>query len=133
MKGFARFVAVLVVVFGLTGGTALAAPAKFYDEANSSGTCVTGPSPIGASYGTARWTLNGSTGTVHIHAHGLGSPGTYIVRFWPSFCVPQVLGTLTTNARGNGSGSYTFTPTATGWFELAPNSGTAYGTPLITF
>jgi hypothetical protein len=138
VKRFARFVAVFAAVFALTGGTALAAsPAKFYDQNVNGNTCNGVNGTGGGSVGTARWRpATATTSTVNIRVRGLQPNTTYAVRFWTgaaSCSSHQELGSLTTDARGNASSSYTFENRSSGWFDLVPNSGVAYATQLITF
>jgi hypothetical protein len=130
-------VGAIVLAFALTARTASAGPpAKFYDQNTNGNFCNGVAGTDGGPSGTARWTLDTSTGTVNIRVRGLDPSKNYNVQFWQGgvgCSDSQTIGTLTTDSRGRGTDSFTFSTRPTGWFSLTPNSGIAYATQLITF
>jgi hypothetical protein len=128
VKRLISFVTIVAAAFALTGGTAFATTGSAtFGEAG-----VTGCETFG-EHGTATWDT--ATATVDIRARKLSRKTEYSVEIVIGCnlgnAAEQVLGTLTTNGGGNGSGSYSFTPDPRGalHFRLVPVGG---GTQFYT-
>ena len=123
---------------GTSGGGTARVHLAFYDgTVNGVNDCTGVGGTAGGSFGTATATLR-TPSTVFIAVRGLPPSATYTVYFDDSSCKEHIIGTLTTNARGRGAGSYTFFSTpysGTGNFFLFPPPGPdhEFQTPEITF
>ena len=121
------------------GGTSTASgTARFFDgTVNGVDDCTGVGGQVGGSFGTASW-KSSTPSTVVIHVSHIAPNATFTVYADYPICVEERLGSLTTDRRGNGSGTYTFssTPaTGTGTFILFPATKGAheYQTHVITF
>ena len=124
---------------GSSGGGTARVHLAFYDATVNGANDSTGAGgTVGGPFGTATALLR-TPSTVFISVRGLTPFTTYTVFFDDSAAIEHVIGALTTNARGRGSGSYTFfsTPYAgNGNFFLFPPKGSPaheYQTPEVAF
>jgi hypothetical protein len=108
---------------------------RFYDAAiNGANPCTGVGGTVGGSHGTARSRV-ATPSTVTIRVTHLTPATPYNVFFDDNACVGHAIGTLVTDSRGRGSGTYTFsaTPyTGNGNFFLG-NGGSQFQTKEITF
>jgi len=121
----------------LVGGTAsAAAPGKFYSTTNGFFTCSGVVNPPPGTFGSVRVNLGVSTSTAIVHVRHITPNTVWDVFFSNSHCTPGYIGSITTDGRGSGSGSFTFPTDTSGnfWLDIDSNlSGPHYGTPEITF
>ena len=123
---------------GSSGGGTTRVHLAFYDATiNGANDCTGVGGTVGGPFGAATAILR-TPSTVSISVRGAAPSSTYTVFFDDSACTEHVIGTLTTNAKGKGSGSYTFfsTPyTGNGNFFLFPPKGPGheFQTPEVTF
>ena len=120
------------------GKTAVTGTAQFFDgTVNSVNDCTGVGGTAGGSFGTATWKAS-TPSTVVIHISHVAPNATFEVLADFPICSEESLGTLVTNAKGSGSGTYTFSTgpaTGTGTFILFPRTDGAheYQTHVITF
>jgi hypothetical protein len=110
---------------------------RFYDAGINGTSCTGVGGTVGGSHGTARSTV-GTPSTVTIKVRRLSPTAIYNVIFEDGSvpCNQHAIGTLTTDAHGRGSGTYTFsaTPyTGTGNFLVFGAPTDQYQTPEISF